>query len=155
MRWTRAVLPFAVMCMMVAAPTVRADDDLDKLLDGIPDIPNAEQAEEEASAEPEIEQEASLPAYVKAVRRAVLDQWEPKAKTIKKNPKAKAQFLVKLDINGQRTGLAAVELSDVKSFDQSVYQAIVAATFPPPPPQILSDVERGVVVTVTAKAYGK
>jgi hypothetical protein len=140
---------------MVAAPTVRADDDLDKLLDGIPDIPNAEQNDEEDAAEQEVEQEASLPAYVKAVRRAVLEQWEPKAKTIKKNPRAKAQFLVNIDINGQRTGLAVVELSDVKAFDQSVYQAIVAASFPPPPPQILSDVERGVVVTITSRAYDK
>jgi len=155
MRWIRAVSPIAVLCLMFAAPTVRADDDLDKLLDGIPDVPNAEQSDEEAPAEQEVEQEASLPAYVKAVRRAVLEQWEPKAKTIKKNPKAKAQFLVKIDINGERTGVSVVQLSEVKSFDQSVYQAIVAATYPAPPPQILSDVERGVVVTITSRAYGK
>ena len=155
MRWIRAARLCAICSLFASAPVALAQDDLDKMLNAIPDVPNAEEPEEEADAEPEVSEEAVLPAYVKAVRNAVLEQWQPKAKIIKKNPKAKAQFLVKLDINGTRTGVAAVELSKVKAFDQSVLDAIVVATFPPPPPQILSDVERGVVVTITARSYGQ
>ncbi|HCH62578.1 MAG: hypothetical protein CL927_18570 [Deltaproteobacteria bacterium] len=153
MRWTRAACLCVICSLFVSAPAAWAQDDLDKMLNAIPDVPNAEKSEEEADAAPEVTEEAVLPAYVKAVRQAVLEQWEPKAKIIKKNPKAKAQFLVKIDINGKRTGLAAVELSQVKAFDKSVLDAIVVTTFPPPPPQILSDVERGVVVTISARSY--
>ena len=159
MRWIRAPRLSAPVSAAVAlfafAPAVWAQDSLDKLLNDIPDVPNAENPQEEEEAAPEESLEAELPAYVKAVRRAVLDQWAPKAKVVKKNPKAKSQFLVKLDIEGQRIGVSAVELSGVKSFDSSVYEAIMTASYPKPPPQILSDVERGVVVTITSRAYGK
>jgi len=137
------------------APVAFAEDDLGKLLDDIPEVPNAEKEEDKEAAAPPPDAEAALPAYIKTVRRAVIDEWQPKPKVIKKNPKARAQFLIKLDVNGQMTAVSAVDLSGVKAFDQSVLDAIANATFPPPPAHILTDVERGVVVKVGARAYKK
>ena len=154
MSWTPAICRLALFGLVFASPAAMADDDLEQVLNDIPEIPNAEKStEEEAEAAPPEEAEAALPAYSKATRRAVLSVWEPKAKTVKKNPAAKAQFLVKIDVNGQMTAVSAVELSGIKSFDQSVLTAIYNATFEAPPPHILSDVERGVVVTITSRSY--
>ena len=155
MRWNVAAFAVALSAAILPAPSMGAEDDLGKLLDDIPDVPNAEQPKAEEEAAPVEAEVATLPAYVKAVKMAVLENWEPKPKLVKKNPKAKSQFLVKLDINGERMGVSAVELSGIKSFDQSVLDAIAATTFPAPPPTILSDVERGVVVTIAARNYGK
>ena len=155
MRWNVAAFAVALSAALLPAPSMGAEDDLGKLLDDIPDVPNAEQPKAEEEAAPVEAEVATLPAYVKAVKMAVLENWEPKPKLVKKNPKAKSQFLVKLDINGERMGVSAVELSGIKSFDQSVLDAIAATTFPAPPPTILSDVERGVVVTIAARNYGK
>ena len=155
MRWNVAAFAVALSAALLSAPSMGAEDDLGKLLDDIPDVPNAEQPKAEEEAAPVEAEVATLPAYVKAVKMAVLENWEPKPKLVKKNPKAKSQFLVKLDINGERMGVSAVELSGIKSFDQSVLDAIAATTFPAPPPTILSDVERGVVVTIAARNYGK
>ena len=152
---TRIIIAIVALAATFAAPAAFAQDDLDKLLDELPEIPNAEKEEEKDDAAPAPDAEAALPAYIKSVRSAVINQWQPKAKVVKKNPKAKAQFLVKIDVNGQMTGVSAVELSGVKSFDQSVLDAIANTTFPPPPVHILSDVERGVVVRVGAGAYSK
>lgn len=153
MTWTHTARRLAVACALLAAPTAWAEDDLNKLLDGIPEVPNAQKEVEEAEAAPPPEAEAALPAYVKSVRRSVIDAWEPKAKVIKKNPKAKAQFMVKIDVTGAMTGVSAVDLSGNKAYDQSVLNAIANATFEAPPPHILTDVERGVVITIPARAF--
>lgn len=153
MSWTPSIRRLAVTCALLAAPAAWAEDDLDKLLDAIPDVPNAEKEVEEADDSPPPEAEAALPAYVKSVRRSVIDAWEPKAKIIKKNPKAKAQFMIKLDLSGTMTGVSVVNLSGNKAYDQSVLNAIANATFEAPPPHILTDVERGVVVTIPARAF--
>ena len=150
---TRTLIALSALASLLAAPVASAEDDLGKLLDEIPEVPTAEKEEEEEGTAPPPSAEASLPAYIKSVRAAVLEQWDPKSRVIKKNPKAKAQFLVKIDINGQMTSVGPVELSGVKSFDQSVLNAIANATFPAPPAHILSDVERGVVVKVGARSY--
>jgi|GEM_PF-4245408 len=153
MSWTHTARRLSMACALFAAPVAMAEDDLNKLLDDIPEVPNAEKEVEEKDAAPPPEAEAALPAYVKSVRRAVVAEWQPKAKIIKKNPKAKARFLVKIDINGQMTGVSAVDLSGIKAYDQSVLDAIANATFEAPPPHILSDVERGVVITIPARAF--
>ena len=152
---TRTFMALSAFASMLAAPVAFAQDDLGKLLDELPEIPNAEKQEDPEDAAPPPEAEASLPVYIKSVRAAVIAQWQPKPKVIKKNPKAKVQFLVKIDINGEMTAVAPVELSGVKSFDQSVLDAIANTTFPAPPAHILSDVERGVVVKVGARSYKK
>jgi TonB family protein len=152
---THTVRRFVAVCALVAAPTAWAEDDLNKLLNDIPDVPNAEKEVKPEEAAPVAEEEAALPAYVKSVRSSVIAAWQPKAKIIKKNPKAKARFLIKIDGNGQMTGVSVVDLSGIKAYDQSVLDAIANATFEAPPAHILTDVERGVVVTISARAYGK
>ena len=148
-----AVRRLALAGAFFLALPAAAEDDLSKVLDDIPEVPNAEKAEDkDAETASPAEEEAALPAYVKSVRKSVLAAWQPKAKIIKKNPKIKTQFLVKIDISGNMTGVSAVELSGVKAFDQSVLDAIANATFEAPPPHILSDVERGVVITIPARA---
>lgn len=154
MPWNRTARRFAMAAALSVAPAAMAEDGLDKLLNDIPDVPNAEKTEDpDAEQAPPPEAEAALPAYVKSVRRSVVAAWQPKAKVIKKNPKAKAQFLIKIDLSGQMTGVSAIDLSGNNAYDQSVLNAIANATFEAPPPHILSDVERGVVITIPARAF--
>ena len=51
MRWNVAAFAVALSAALLPAPSMGAEDDLGKLLDDIPDVPNAEQpkAEEEAA----------------------------------------------------------------------------------------------------------
>lgn len=151
---SRHYLPFAALGLL-ALPGLAAAQDIGEVLEGIPDVPNAEKAEEPEAEEPAEPQLEGLPAYTKAVRRAVVDAWEVNEKVVKKNPKASAQFLIKLDADGQMVGVSAVDLSGVKKFDQSVLNAIANASFPAPPAYILTDVERGVVVRLGARTYKK
>ncbi len=151
---TYTLFAAAALASTLMGPVAFAEDDLGKVLDDIPEIPNAQKEEPEDAAPAPVE-EASLPAYIKSVRTAVIEEWQPKAKLIKKNPKARTQFLIKLDAQGQMTNVSAIDLSGVKAFDQSVLDAIANATYPAPPPHILTEVERGVVVKLGARAYKK
>ena len=150
----RLIRTLACAAVLLGSIPAAAEDDLGKLLDSIPDVENA-QAPPPVEAEKPVEEEDSLPAYIKAVRGAVIASWEPKSKVIKKNPKASAEFLVKLDRDGTMTSVSAVKLSGINAYDQSVLNAIANATFPAPPPHILTEVERGVVVKIPARAYQK
>ena len=151
---TRTIFAIAALASTLMAPVAFAEDDLDKILDDIPEIPNAEKEAPDEAAPAPIEED-SLPAYIKSVRKAVIAEWQPKAKVIKKNPKARAQFLIKLNAEGQMASVSAIDLSGVKAFDQSVLDAIYNTTFPAPPPHILTEIERGVVVKVGAHTYKK
>jgi hypothetical protein len=154
-----ALLTVAFAPLLLWAPVAKADDaaDLDKLLNGIPEVKNgpdpaaeARAAEAERLAQEEL---GSLPAYIKACRRAVFDLWQPPAKSLKKAPKAKTSFLVSIGDDGSILSVRAGELSGDKKFDQSGLDAIGQVTkFPVPPPGISIEAERGILIELPAKA---
>lgn len=145
----------ALLCSVAAQADEGAD--LDKLLQDIPDVQNGRDpgAEAAAAEAARLQQEelGSLPAYIKACRRQVFDQWQPPAKVLKKNPKAKTSFLLSIGDDGSIISVKAGELSGDKKFDQSGLDAIARIDkMPVPPPGISIEAERGILIELPAKA---
>jgi hypothetical protein len=139
--------------LALVAPAAHAADDLDKLLNNIPDA-EIEQTvpEEEAEKPPE---PVPLPVYVKTVRAHIQQSWTPKAKVIKKNPKAKFSLLVKLDADGALVGYSVMEPSGIKAFDKSVLEALanVSLPMPRPPADLVGTAAQGLVIEFKARQY--
>ena len=145
------------LLLRTAGAQAEEPTDLDKLLQGIPEVKNGPDpgAEARAAEAERLRQEelGTLPAYIKACRRAVFDQWQPPAKSLKKAPKAKTSFLVSIGDDGSILSVRAGELSGDKKFDQSGLDAISRVDkMPVPPPGISIEAERGILIELPAKA---
>ena len=121
---------FPMLALLLAPAVSFAQDssspagDLEKMLNAIPDVKQAEAPKEEQKAEEE--QSMDLPTYTAEVRKAVLAQWKPDPKWFKKDPKLAAQFLVKVGEDGTITDVKPVRLSGYKKFDESAFDVIWA-----------------------------
>jgi TonB family protein len=139
--------------LAVVAPAAHAADDLDKLLNNIPDA-EIEQTvpDEEADKPPE---PVPLPVYVKSVRAHIQQAWAPKIKVLKKNPKAKFSVLVKVDADGNMVGFSVMEPSGIKAFDRSVLEALANAPtpLPRPPVDLVGTAGQGLVIDFKARQY--
>ncbi len=147
------VVPALGLALVAARPA--GAEDLDKLLNSIPDaeIEQTAPPAEAAEAPPE---EVTLPGYLTKVQADIWASWTPKAKLIKKNPKAKTSFMVKIGREGELLGVSPVSLSGIKAFDQSALDAIAAAEpYPVPPRELDGDAERGLVIDFKARQYAK
>jgi hypothetical protein len=141
-----------LVTLLLGVGVAQADEDIGALLDSIPEIvaPEPEVVEGEAKPLPPPEEQESFPAYSERVRAAVLAAWSPKKKVIDKDRRASIQLMIKVSEAGEVVDVVAIELSGNKKFDASVLDAIQAADVPEPPSTLVSQTERGMMLTIRA-----
>lgn len=145
----RAHLP--LLLILLSTPAL-AGGDLDSLLNSIPDAKVEQTEAAKPDAEAPVDTEVTLPMYVHQVESDIFASWTPKAKVLKKAPKANASFLIRIGREGEFLGVSPMNLSGVKAFDQSALDAITsAAPYPMPPRALDGDADRGIVVTFKAR----
>lgn len=145
-------LPLALS--LLAAPAYADDgpagDDLQKLLNSIPDIQQAPVPEAEKPASEE-EESMTLPQYITQVRQAIYANWRPDPKLAAKQPNLGAQLLVKVGDKGEVTGVVAVKLSGDKKFDKTcVAAALETKSVPAPPLALVTPAQNGLLINFVA-----
>lgn len=146
---------------ILLAPALAQDgtnQDLQNLLNSIPDI-EQKAPPPDPNAKPPEEASIDLPTYIGEVRKAVLANWHPSPKVLKKAPGASTQLLVKVQADGT---LAVSETrvarsSENSKFDESAVAAVFATTSVPAPPVSLQGTVAmdGVLVTFAASQAPK
>lgn len=137
---------------LLLAPTVSfaQQTDLEKMLNSIPDVKQAEAPKTEQAAE--VEESIDLPTYTAEVRNAILAGWKPNPKWFKKNPNLAAQFLVKINEDGTLKDVKPARLSGNKKFDQAAFDTVWAVGTVRPPTYALVETvgTQGILVTFAA-----
>ncbi len=136
--------------LVLAGPARADDDDLQNLLDSIPDIDNAGDDDASTQAGPDV----PFTAYVDDVRAQVLAAWKPPKGTIKKTPSILTRLVVTIDESGEVTGIKPLQLSGDKKYDDRAVDAINdAGTLPQPPTNLVTLAADGVVVEFSGKDW--
>lgn len=148
------LLLFPLSLSLLAAPAFADDgaggDDLQKLLNSIPDI---QQAPPPAAESPQAAEEdgMELPQYTTLVRKAIYANWKNDPKLAEKHPELATQLLVKIDSEGKVTSVAAVKLSGDKKFDKAcVGAALATPTVPAPTAALASAASTGLLINFVA-----
>ena len=111
-----------------------AEDDVDEMLNAIPEIESPEPVELEKpdSVEP---QGMDLDGYMRACRQAVYAHFKPPKGVIKQQRDVEVTFVVAVDADGSIIKLSVPKSSGFKSFDAAALKAINKAGSLPPPPE--------------------
>jgi TonB family protein len=132
-----------------------SSSDLKAMLDALPTIETVPAPEEQAPPEDDplsTTRSDAYTAYAVQVERTVLAQWDPKKKLLKSQPTAVAKLIVKVDDSGQFVGVSLLESSGDDAFNKEALRAVreAARVDAPPPPEVASDLKKGVVVDFVA-----
>ena len=110
-----------------------AEDDVDEMLNAIPEIESPEPVEIEKpkSSEP---QGMDLDGYMRECRKVVFAHFKPPKGVIKQQRDVEVTFVVAVDQDGSIIKLSVPKSSGFKSFDTAALKALnKAGTLPPPP----------------------
>lgn len=136
--------------LVFAVPARAADDDLQNLLDSIPDIETAQDEVDDTEAEPDV----PFITYAEQVQARILAAWKPSRGIIRKNPSIVTRLVVSIDRSGNVTGIKALQLSGDKKYDKKAVDAINdAGTLPPPPANLVDLAAEGVIVEFSGKDW--
>ena len=115
-----------------------ADDDAEEgeniqgLLDSIPEIKAPAAAVEEAKPEPA--EALNYDSYTALCSKRVMEKFQPPRGIIKKHPRVEFQLMVTIDAAGEFTGVSANKRSGHRSFDAAAMRALNEAGSCPQPP---------------------
>ena len=128
---------FVMMSLLGSAATYAQDEDQDvqSLLNSIPEIEAPQAAPEEAPKKPQEPQGMDLDAYFEACRTAVYPHFKMPKKIVKASPGVEISFLVTVDAEGRILGVTSPKRSGYRSWDAAALAALNKVGTLPPPPQ--------------------